>query len=821
MEIADKHKRELPKIKKAAETAYRYFYDNNQRYEQARQFLYVTTLTDEMRASFANINWPLLEVNTLESFVSRLAGEFSKQIPCPSVSTSDENKDLKQAAEKSKILAGRLRYIFESGHADNCQQSIYTETLSGGFSCAKLRIDYLHEFSFDQDVYFEKVYDPMLCYFDPSAREVHKGDGKYCGELIPMTVDDFKSEYPHADLAKAKETRSALTDGSLSWYYTDGAQPYEQDIVYVADHYVKKDVRKFINLIKIPNLKPLKEKLEKAMQQFLAQKMTAQQVQQGQPAEQQQMATMGQPGMLPQTSPGMIPPTAPPFLSKIGINGQQPTQKQQEQNKTKNNNSQESELDPFIIRVLTDIEYEAFKEAWKEHSMLALPPVIDRRKTTITEIWHYRFIPGQLLEKPKKLPFTILPLIYFDGNSHIVQNKQVTRPYIYQAKGAQNMKNLAAMAMMQSIQTKPRSRLLMSKESIPQEPAYRESLTNPQSSAAAIVYNSKGETTQNESLNPPIPLNFPEFGAELLQLYKDMDQTIQMILGNFDHQIGMNQRDLSGKAIVEGATQSNNAAMPYVINFMASMTQVSKGIIEVIPKLYNNERSMHILDDDGISKTITINKKDQEETALNYEANDFKVVVKSSVNFEIQKNRSFDNITTLMSLPEPNQFKQFFGGPAATDLLDNMTIRNQDSLKIKFIEFQEDQERMMAQNEQKAMMMNPIIAQKEESQRSDALKAQQLNLQAQAQQSDQKLEGMKVLESFIDSTTRLRESEDRMAIEKAKIDAENARTKSESITSVLNTSMKIDEHAANQIDKHIERMSRVTELQKNLEDSSK
>lgn len=104
------------------------------------------------------------------------------------------------------------------------------------------------------------------------------------------------------------------------------------------------------------------------------------------------------------------------------------------------------------------------------------------------------------------------------------------------------------------------------------------------------------------------------------------------------------------------------------------------------------------------------------------------------------------------------------------------------------------------------------------------LKRQQLQQKAQAQQSDQKVEGMKIVESLIDSTTRLRESEDRMAIEKARIDAENARTESESVTSVLSTAMKIDEHAANQMDKHIERVARVAELQnpeKNLGEDSK
>ena len=130
---------------------------------------------------------------------------------------------------------------------------------------------------------------------------------------------------------------------------------------------------------------------------------------------------------------------------------------------------------------------------------------------------------------------------------------------------------------------------------------------------------------------------------------------------------------------------------------------------------------------------------------------------------------------------------------------------------------------MSAQNEQKAMMMNPVIAQREEAKMNADIKQQQLQLQAQAQQSEQKVEGMKIVESLIDSTTRLRESEDRMAIEKTRIDAENARTESESVTGVLDVAMKIDAHAADQMDKHIERVARVAGIQnpeKNLEQRS-
>ena len=42
------------------------------------------------------------------------------------------------------------------------------------------------------------------------------------------------------------------------------------------------------------------------------------------------------------------------------------------------------------------------------------------------------------------------------------------------------------------------------------------------------------------------------------------------MLGSYDASLAQNDQQLSGVAIVEAATISNGAAMPYVINYMQS-----------------------------------------------------------------------------------------------------------------------------------------------------------------------------------------------------------------------------------------------------------
>lgn len=804
VDIAKKYEDELPIRRDEVESAYRYFKENNQRYEQGREFIFKTSISEELRNTLVNIEWPIYEVNTLESFISRLAGEFAKQMPSPSTRLTGEKSDSEKSVELIKLLDGKLRYIFESPQTDNIKKAMYIECISGGFSAAKLVVDYINPMAFEQDVTYEKCYDPTLCYFDPIARKNHKGDGRFCGELVPFTEEEFKIEWPDIDLSNVDYTRDALTAGNLHWYYMEGQDSALRKILYVADHYIKKEVKKKIVLVQIPNLKPLIEKITSLVK-------TAMVIKKHQEQRQQQEQSPDHQQPIPQTMQNMQSTGMQPSM--------QPTQgmqrAQQPQQSPENSNAHqnpEEKPKPFLKKSMTEEQYEVFAEMWSQHSMLPKPKIINQRTTVVTEIWHYRFMGNKLLERPKKTNFPILPIIFFDGNSHILANKQMTRPYHYQAMDAQKMKNIVAITMMNAIENMPQTRLMMAKETIPEEPAYQETLKNPQRPAAAIIYNSMGETNDNRPLPPPMPLNFQSFGGELVQLYNDIDRTIQIILGNFDQQIGIQNKELSGVAIQEGATQSNNAAMPYINNYMDGMNQIARGIVQMIPKLVRTARTMPIIDKNGLHQAILVNDPDNELTKLDYNSSDIDVVVKSSVNFEIQKDRTFNNLATLMQLPDPNPWKGFFGGPAATDLLDNMTVRNQDMLKEKFLKYQVVQEQKDAQNQQMAMAMNPAVIQMQELQVNSQLKQQEMQLKAMDQKMTQQIEGMKVFQTFIESVVHLRESADKMAIEKSRIQAENNRTATEGAQNALEAAMTIDRHLGDQMDRQMEHVYKQVEL---------
>jgi len=108
--------------------------------------------------------------------------------------------------------------------------------------------------SFEQKICVSRVFDPTLCFFDPLARESHKGDGRFCGEISPMTKDAFMEQYGKDALESMNFTRSL---SGFSWSFTNE----KEDIVLVCDYYEKK--KKKEKIVKLSNGHAVTEKAYK------------------------------------------------------------------------------------------------------------------------------------------------------------------------------------------------------------------------------------------------------------------------------------------------------------------------------------------------------------------------------------------------------------------------------------------------------------------------------------------------------------------------------------------------------------------------------
>lgn len=639
--VSGKYRDQLKRIKKNIETSTTYFKKNNDRFHEFFKFVFQTALTQGDESVLNTMGKPIIEFNITNAPISRLCGEFSKQMPSITVMAEHGMPVEPQVIE---AVEGHIRHILDDANKHNAQYDIYKDQLGGGFSSWKVYTDYAHEMAIHQVIIARRVYEPTLCGFDQNAREASKYDSEFCYEFFPMPKEKFKQEYPKVDISELDFNQDSEY---LSWSYTAD----NQDIILVCDYYEKK--RKKFKIVEV--------------------------------------AGRG---------------------------------------------------------VMTLDDYKELIAKHHAESRIEQPPVvISQRNTTKQVICRYRIIGNDVIDYVET-DYKYLPLVFADGDSVIIKDgssaayKQFTKPYVYHAKGIQRLVNFSGQVIGNDFENMVMHKFKVAKEGIPQEEEYQEAYKNVQQ-ASTLVYNAFMDGDPDKPVPPPQEVVRVPLPPEVLNTFNSSMQMLQNILGSYDAALGINDNQLSGTAIVEAATQSNAAAMPYVVSHMQALSHVATIILDLIPKYYKTPRTIPVLDRDGQRSYKKINMSgDPESISFNYDENALSVRVEAGPNFAIQKARALNQIMLLMQASP--LFAQFMNEVGLSYILDNMEFRGSDVLAEKSKQWMEQLQQKMAQQAQQPspeMMKMQIeqakLQQKGQSDQMEAqLKAQSLMIDKEKANND-------------------------------------------------------------------------------------
>ena len=195
---------------------------------------------------------------------------------------------------------------------------------------------------------------------------------------------------------------------------------------------------------------------------------------------------------------------------------------------------------------------------------------------------------------------------------------------------------------------------------------------------------------------------------EIAQAFSGTDSLMEQILGSYDASLGINNNQLSGVAIVEGATQSNSAAMPSVVGFMQGLQRAAQIYVDLLPKYYITPRTIPILDEEGKRNFLKINTDDG--MPFDFDTNALNVVVKAGASFQVQKSRTIMMVKEMMGMSP--QFSQFIADKGLNFVLDNMEGKGLEQLKSMVDEWQKEQEKLKQQAiqmQQQEMQNNPAM----------------------------------------------------------------------------------------------------------------
>lgn len=602
MQVAKKHRDSLSHKKENVKAFHQYFKPNFDRYHAYRRFIFKSSLSDEEIRVLQRLGKPQLEFNMSEAYISRLRGEFSKQEPSLSVTSTNAGQI---DPVTLSVIEGYTRSMMFDANNDAFEYEIYMDLLSGGFSVAKVWTEYANEMSFDQEIKFGRVFDPTLCGFDINARMPHKGDGLFAFENFPRTVDEVRDEFG-TDI-KLDDIKFVRDNSGFSWSYKTQTQ---DEIVLLCDYYEKKRRKTKVVLLA-------------------------------------------------------------------------------------NNQTMSVE------------DYEKFIEDWKNSGRMEQPPIASKsRWSSVTTICRTRFIENQVIDYAET-DYKYLPLIFIDGNSVLLRDgndgavQQMTRPYLYHARDQQRLINYAGQTLANEMENMTQSKFMIPVEGLPDNPEYTESLMNNQV-GNVILFNAYRSKTDEKPLPPPREIMRTPTPPEVVNTFMSGQQIMQAIVGSYDASLGINNNQLSGVAIVEGATQSNSAAMPYIVGFLQGLNQLAQIIVDLIPKYYTTPRTIPFMLPNGKKGFVPINQPGG--LKLDYDSNCLNVRIEAGVNFNIQKSRTLQQITALsQAMPV---FGQFMNAKGLKVIVKNLEGHAMDELEQLADQFMQEMQQMQKMQMQQP---NPVV----------------------------------------------------------------------------------------------------------------
>lgn len=232
---------ELTSIKKHIKDGINYFMDNIERYREYTYFTCVNNLTQNQKGVLQDINKPPLQFNISEAYINKRLGEFSRSEQFLTVSAAPgvdavSNPVLTQQID---IVEGHLRYTMLGSYNNNMRYSIYRNQIIGGFGVGEVYVDYVNEDSFEQQIHNKCHENPCSVFFDPQAKEPHKGDGEFCFDINYLDKHQLCVQFGDSladEIVKMKNSSTIVSP--FNWSYTE-----RNEKLYCVVRYFKKNYR--------------------------------------------------------------------------------------------------------------------------------------------------------------------------------------------------------------------------------------------------------------------------------------------------------------------------------------------------------------------------------------------------------------------------------------------------------------------------------------------------------------------------------------------------------------------------------------------------
>jgi hypothetical protein len=373
--------------------------------------------------------------------------------------------------------------------------------------------------------------------------------------------------------------------------------------------------------------------------------------------------------------------------------------------------------------------------------------VVDKRDSYKKTIKYCKMTAVEILEE-RDWAGKYIPIVPVYGRHIVVGDKRKKFGMIRYAKDPQRMYNFWQTSITESIALAPKAKWLLAEG---QDEGHESDWANANIKSFPLL-RYKQTDIDGRPAPPPTRLQPEPPPTGVMAAAATVDDDIKSIMGIFDP-AQLSQGNISGKALNGQQQQIDLTNFDYYDNLTRTIAHVGKICLDLIPKIYDTERVMRIIGDDGKPELLTINQRDSVGRVLNdISVGQYDVVMETGPGYNSKRQEAVDNMLPLLS-----------AAPGLMQVAGDLVFRNMDWPGADIIADRLAASNPMAQIDDKSkvppqVQMQLAMSKKQIEQLTQALQAKELLLK-QRLDVEQLRQDSETKRTLIKETNRAHETE--------------------------------------------------------------
>jgi hypothetical protein len=223
-------------------------------------------------------------------------------------------------------------------------------------------------------------------------------------------------------------------------------------------------------------------------------------------------------------------------------------------------------------------------------------------KRDSTKVCRYLVTASQVLEGPEDWPGRFIPIVPVLGEETRIGRRIIRSGVVRNAKDAQRMSNYFHSAHTETVALQPKAPFMVTETNVAKyQPTWEQANTK---NFPYLPYepDTKNGGAAPQRIQPPVSSQGILDGLTMAK------EDLRSIIGIYDASLGKQSNETSGRAILARQKEGDTGSYLYIDNFGRSVRQTGNIINDLIPHVYDTERTIRIMGEDGKIDVMEINK---------------------------------------------------------------------------------------------------------------------------------------------------------------------------------------------------------------------